>query len=291
MSEQTVDFCIDKVQFQLREEHEFSWLKELGEVFSVFYQQDSGNLSFGVEKDGKKRFVKYAGARTLEYKGNPQEAITRLKEAIHLYEELEHPYLIKIEEHFEVKNGYVAVFEWFEGECLHSHWNFPPPHKYTHPDSPYYKFRKMPLEKRYKALDSIYKFHAHVEKKGYVAIDFYDGSILYDFDRNETKICDIDLYHKKPYINTIGRMWGSSKIMSPEEFIMGASIDERSNVFNMGAMSFILLGGERDRAFEKWEGDKDLFEIVTKAINPDREQRFKSVSELYSIWCEYISNR
>lgn len=42
-----------------------------------------------------------------------------------------------------------------------------------------------------------------IEAKGYVAVDFYDGSILYDFNSNTTKICDIDLYQKKPFINTM----------------------------------------------------------------------------------------
>lgn len=39
---------------------------------------------------------------------------------------------------------------------------------------------------------------------------FYDGSLLYDFQRHAMTICDIDMYARKPYTNTIGRMWGSS---------------------------------------------------------------------------------
>jgi serine/threonine protein kinase, bacterial len=42
----------------------------------------------------------------------------------------------------------------------------------------------------------------------------------------------------------MGRLWGSSRFMSPEEFGLGAKIDERTNVFNMGAIAFGLLGGE-----------------------------------------------
>jgi serine/threonine-protein kinase len=30
-----------------------------------------------------------------------------------------------------------------------------------------------------------------VAKQNYVAIDFYDGSIMYDFDTNTTTICDL----------------------------------------------------------------------------------------------------
>jgi serine/threonine protein kinase, bacterial len=76
---------IDSVSFQLREKHDFEWLRNLGKVFCVFDEQDSGNICFGIEKDGVKRFVKYAGASTLEYLGEPADAIARLKNSIPLY--------------------------------------------------------------------------------------------------------------------------------------------------------------------------------------------------------------
>lgn len=91
-------------------------------VFKVFDQQDSGNLSFGVEKEGQKFFVKFAGAKPLTFDGNPLDAVSRLIEAIPLYNELESKSLINLVSHFEVGTGYAAVFEWFAGECLHSHW-------------------------------------------------------------------------------------------------------------------------------------------------------------------------
>ncbi|TKI11105.1 serine/threonine protein kinase, partial [Bacillus cereus] len=131
---------------------------------------------------------------------------------------------------------------------------------------------------------SIFSFHTYVEKKNYVAIDFYDGSILYNFNTNETKICDIDLYSKKSYINKMGRLWGSSRFMSPEEFELNAIIDERTNVFNMGAMAFSLLGGEKDRSFIKWEASKELYEVAYRAVNENRAERYASVTEFYDSW-------
>ncbi|MFP4660952.1 MAG: hypothetical protein ACLFPF_02075 [Halanaerobiales bacterium] len=40
---------IDGIEFRLKEEHDFSWLSRYGIVFSVFDEQDSGNICFGVE--------------------------------------------------------------------------------------------------------------------------------------------------------------------------------------------------------------------------------------------------
>ncbi|OAB38660.1 serine/threonine protein kinase [Paenibacillus macquariensis subsp. defensor] len=282
MSPVTVE--LDNISFQLQQEHRFDWLEELGTVFTVFDQQDSGNISFGIIKHGIKRFVKYAGAQTLEYYGDPQDAIENLKRAMPIYEDLKHDHLITLVEHFETQEGYAAVFEWVEGESLHPHWSFPPPAKYDNPNSPYYRYRQLPIEARLSSLDGLFSFHVNVEKMGYVAVDFYDGSILYDFDSDITKICDIDLYQNRPFINNMGRLWGSSRFMSPEEFEYGAVIDHTTNVFNMGAVAFALVGGELDRSFTKWEAGIALYNIAVKAIDPNRKHRFSSVSEFYEAW-------
>ncbi|MGM0883184.1 MAG: protein kinase domain-containing protein [Bacillota bacterium] len=275
---------LDDVKFQLQEEHDFDWLQKLGRVFAVFDQQDSGNISFGVERDGEKLFIKYAGAKTLNFSGETQDAIQNLEQAVYLYHDLSHPSLIELINHFEVKSGYAAVFKWFEGESLHPHWSFPPPAKYSHPDSPYYRYKQLTVAERLVSLDSIFSFHSYVEKKGFVAVDFYDGSLIYDFRNNEIKICDIDIYQKKPFINTMGRLWGSSRFMSPEEFILGAEIDERTNVFNMGAMAFALLGGELDRSFAKWEAGRDLYEVAIRAVNENRQLRYSNVADFKTAW-------
>ncbi|GAF65576.1 serine/threonine protein kinase [Bacillus sp. TS-2] len=198
--ENLYNISISKISFQLKERHPFDWLANMGEVFSVFDQQDSGNICFGIEKNGTRKFIKYAGARTKNYIGKPEEAIKRLKNSISIYEDLKHEHLINLLEHFEVCNGYVLVFEWFEGENLHPHWEFPPPYKYIHPDSPFYRFRRLSIERRLKAFKGLLDFHTNVAEKDYVAVDFYDGSILYDFNNHITRICDIDLYKKSLWL-------------------------------------------------------------------------------------------
>lgn len=275
---------LDTVEVRLREYHDFSFLKQFGEVFSVFDEQDSGNISFGVDTGIEKLFVKYAGAKTIDYSGDPGEVVERLKKAMPLYDALRHPFLIELRDHFCVNEGYAGIFTWFPGECMHAHWAFSPQEKYSHPDSPSYRYKHLPLERLLKSLDVIYAFHEHVVRKGYVAIDFYDGSILYDFSQHCTKICDIDCYDKLPHTNTMGRMWGSTRFMSPEEFEYGAVIDEVTNVFTMGATAFAVLADDTDRSFEKWNGSEALYEVACKAVNPDRDQRYHSISAFRHAW-------
>ncbi|MUT67441.1 serine/threonine protein kinase [Paenibacillus sp. NEAU-GSW1] len=286
MNQQPVLIKLDSVEFKLQGQHDFSWLQSLGKVFCVFDQQDSGNICFGIEKGGKKLFVKYAGCKPMDFSGNPRDAILRLSTAIPLYTTLEHPYLIKLVDHFETENGYAAIFEWFNGECLHSHWLFVgEAFKHTHPDSPFYKYKQLTVERRLHSLDAIYEFHRYVESKGYIAVDFYDGSILYDFSQDITKICDIDFYREAPSVNDIGeKFWGARRSKSPEEFTLGAPIDSKTNVFTMGAIAFGLLGGEMDQSYSKWEANRSLYEVALRAISKEREKRYNNINEFKKAW-------
>ncbi|MEI7833679.1 MAG: serine/threonine protein kinase [bacterium] len=284
MNTNIITIPIDSVQVRLCEYHDLSFLGQLGEVFYAFDEQDSGNICFGVESGSEKLFVKYAGARTIKFTGNSADAVDRLKEAMPVYQALQHPHLIELREHFSVGEGYAAVYTWFPGECLYANWPYAPVEKYQHFDLPAIRHRQLPLARRLDTLEAIFAFHEHVARQGNVAVDFYDGSILYDFTQQQTKICDIDVYHSLPYSNTMGRMWGSKRFMSPEEFEYGAAIDEVTNVYTMGATAFVLLGGTLDRSIEKWDGSAALFEVAQKAVNPDRGQRYPTIATFRHAW-------
>lgn len=275
---------IDSVSFELKEDFDFHWLNKYGKVFCVFDQQDSGNICFGIENNHNKLFIKYAGAPTINYDGKCEDAILRMKNAIPIYENIHHPNLIKLITHCEQGNGYASIYEWVDGECLHAHWNFYKYPKYTHPKSPNFKFNKLSLKLKLDCIDKIFNLHKLVAEKGYVAVDFYDGSIMYNFETNNTTICDIDFYTKGPFINTMGRMWGSSRFMSPEEFEKGATIDEVTNVFTLGATTFEILGDNYTRNIEQWKASKKLFQIAKKATDPDRNKRYQSINDFYNAW-------
>jgi len=281
---------IDGVPFEIKSDFDFGWLGTYGKVFCVFDQQDSGNICFGACKDDRKVFVKVAGASTKEYDGDPIEAVVRLKAAMPVYEHIRHPNLIRLLDHYDIKGGYVAVFEWADGECLHAHWDFERYPKYTHPQSPSFKFRQLRLRRKLDCLDAVFSLHEEVARCGYVAVDLYDGSIMYDFDRHKTTVFDIDFYAKKPCVNTMGRMWGSSRFMSPEEFELGATIDEVTNVFAMGALAFELLGKNPERSREQWTASESLFRVAARATNPDREHRYRSITELHKVWKDAARN-
>lgn len=263
---------IDGVSFELKGDFDFRFLSDYGEVFKVFDQQDSGYISFGVRSGSTKLFLKIAGAPTIYSSVSADEAIQRLQSTAIIYEDLSHPNLIAMIEHRKIDGGYLTAFEWFDGVCMGK--------QYGAVD----QFMALPLSEKLGIYDDILQFHLHTSACGYIALDFYDASIMYDFESNRTMICDIELYSKKPVINTKGRMWGSSRYMSPEEFQLGAEIDERSNVFLMGATAFQLLGGGIDRSLDKWEAGEQLHAVALKAVSHDKVDRHQSIGAYVEAW-------
>lgn len=269
---------IGGVSFDLQEDFDFEFLSDYGRVFKVYDQQDSGNLCFGVQSAERKRFVKLAGASTMRSNTSPDEVVSRMKGTISIYEDLSHPTLIQLIEHKEVNGGYITVFDWFEGDCMGRQYES------------YARFETLPLTEKLNIFHEIVLFHIHVHSRGYIAIDFYDGCILYDFERKQMMLCDIEFYSKnKPIINTMGRMWGSSRYMSPEEFQKGAVIDERSNVYLMGATAFQLFGGGTDRSREAWRAGDELYPIAWKAVQAKKEERYSSINEFHSAWTDALA--
>ena len=269
------DFYIqytDGVPYKLKSYFDFSFLSKYGKVFKVFDDQDSGNICFGVEKENKKYFVKFAGAPTERSEISADEAVVNLKNTVHIYKDLAHESLIKYICDEEIGDGYAVVFEWVNAECMGR--MYPLSRK---------KFMSMDIKEKIKVFEDVLIFHKHIANNNYVAIDFYDGSVMYDFENFKTILCDIDFYAKTPYINQIGRMWGSSKMMSPEEFTKGNIIDEITNVYTIGAFAFALFS-DYDRTKEKWNLPDKLYDVIIKAVSNDRNKRQQSIEELINNW-------
>lgn len=264
-----VNYNLDGVCFSLKSEHDFSWLKSLGTVFAVFSQNDSGNISFGVNSGREKYFVKAAGLNTLESSVTTAEAIETLRSAAVIYENIKHPNLIELVKHCRVDDIYIAVFKWAEGDCLFDYWNFEKYQGNSQIIAPAERFKRLPTERRIKSADILFSFLDKTSKSGYAAVDFYDGSIMYDFSNNTTTICDIDFFRKKPTFNDIGEdYWGTKRLKAPEEYILNAVIDEVTNVYTLGALLFnnyfgnyteseVQLRYAQNRftpcSFEKWD--------------------------------------
>ncbi|HEX2945623.1 MAG TPA: serine/threonine protein kinase [Clostridia bacterium] len=264
---------LDGIPIRLKEPFNLDFLHQYGTMFKIYDTQSSGNLCFGFKKEGKRYFIKFAGAKTINDHDLPvEDAIARLKAAVTKYRELSHPSLIHLIKAEEISNGFAIVFDWEDGGSIGD----------LNP-SLRERFLSLPIGKRMRVFEEILSFHAHVARCGYVAIDFNDNSILYDFDSDKVIICDIDFYAKQSYMNGMGSIFGIKSLMAPEEFRCAALLDEVTNVYTMGATAFMLFSNY-DRSPEAWPLDGKLYSVVKRAVSDTRIQRQQSIRQLMEEW-------
>jgi len=132
-------------------------------------------------------------------------------------------------------------------------------------------------------LSAIIAAHVDICAAGWIACDFYDGSILYDFARRRTWLVDLDCYRRGAFTNEMGRLFGSTRFMAPEEFERGARIDERTTVFTLGRTISVLMG---DGGLERgaFGGTDAHYRAMARACEPDPAARFATVAELAQAW-------
>jgi serine/threonine-protein kinase len=134
-----------------------------------------------------------------------------------------------------------------------------------------------------RVLDTVFDLHHELAALGWVAVDFYDGCLIYDFERQQLKVVDLDTYHRGPLVNEMGRMFGSTRFMAPEEFQRGAEINERTNVFTMGrSMAVFLSDGTLEQA--PFRGSPALYEVMCGAARESPGERFESMAAFWSAW-------
>jgi serine/threonine-protein kinase len=227
----------------------------------------------GAPSGGRRWFVKHSSA---------PRAIASLRRVQAVHARVQHPALPRLYNAFETVDGLALVYEWVPGELLY----YPtrtPPERRRDPTYPPVRFRGLPVDDILDALDTIYDLHLVLADHGYVAVDFYDGCIMYDFEGARTYVCDLDEYRLGPFALDMDRGFGSSRFMAPEEFQRGAQIDQVTNVFTLGRTAMLLLG-DGTVSFDGWVGTEAMKEVVQRATNPDRARRYPSVRAFVDAW-------
>lgn len=200
--------------------------------------------------------------------------------------------MIKYIDSFDINEFFAVIFEYADGECLFDRWNF---EKYKNDSTlitPIQKFKKLEISKR---LDVVYKLFSFFEtfiNAGYVAVDFYDSSIIYNFEQDEATFCDIDLFRKLPTKNDLGKdYYGTKRLKAPEENELGATIDELTNEFTLGAIIFDIFSNvsNNDKRYEigmfipndleEFELNTKTYNVLLKATNYDRNNRYTSIND------------
>ncbi|MBI3831655.1 MAG: hypothetical protein HY291_19195 [Planctomycetes bacterium] len=135
---------------------------------------------------GRKYFVKTAGrpdhtTAALTHAGR----VELLRSTERLSKSCSHQALVPLLRVIESPEGPLLVYAWAQGALVRS----------VQP-----RFRALPVEEILRVLDAVYELHRDLARTGWVASDFYDGCLLYDFEARGLMVMDLDSYHI-PYPN------------------------------------------------------------------------------------------
>jgi serine/threonine-protein kinase len=257
-----------------------AYVRRVGDVFAEFGQpaQDSGNVSYGVRVGPDRFFIKTAGAPTSEAFASHDRRVAWLRNAVRVRHSCDDQVMPKLHGVIESPHGPMLVYQWVDGELLHVD------HALRgEPECAHQRFRALPADEICHALNAIYALHEQLAAAGWLAVDFYDGALIYDFEQRRMYVMDLDSYRRCPSINDMGRMFGSSRFMAPEEFERGAPLDQRTNVFTLGRTAAVLLSdGTLHRA--SFRGTDAQYDVMIRACRPDRDQRYGSVGAFVAAW-------
>ncbi len=251
------------------------WLDAVGHRFVTIEGHDSGCTSYGVRVGDERWFVKAAYGAD----------VAQLDAAWAVHRRVRHRAIVPVIGRFDLDGerepGQAIVTPWVDGAILNDPFA-PGSLPYDDPGSSLNRFRALPVEEVLAAYDEILDAHLAVAAAGLVAVDFYDGCLIYDFADRRMWLVDLDLY-APPYTLGLDRQYGSSRFMAPEEWVRGSHIDERTTVFTLARAACQLLclpGGDETT----WRGGPAQLAVLRRATRPDPEARPAGVADFVTAW-------
>lgn len=246
--------------------------------------QDSGNVSWLVDIGGRHLFVKTAGGVGGKAPGAPvpyfdhEGRVRLLRNAIDLASSCRHPALPRLLNVIESPSGPVLVYEAAPGEPVGVARG-----NRGDPASAYQRFAHLPATQLLGVFDVLIDLHVALASAGWVACDLYDGCLILDFATASLTVIDLDTYRRGPSVNEMGRMFGATRFMAPEEFELGAVIDARTTIFTLGRLVW-HFGTRLTEQIEDFCGPPGLAQVVQHACQPSPAERHASVAAFAEAW-------
>ncbi len=262
------------------------YVRRQGAVAAEFghLTQDSGNVSWLVDVGDRRLFVKTAGRDAPPPSGaavpyfDHAGRVALLRNAVDLAESCRHPCLPELLNVIESPGGPALVYEAARGELVGVRRE-----ARGDPASPYRRFAHLPADQLLGVFDDLIDLHADLAAAGWVACDLYDGCLIVDFATASLKVVDLDTYRRGPSTNEMGRMFGATRFMAPEEFELGAVLDERTTVFTLGRLVWHFATRLTERA-DDFCGPPELAGVVARACRPAPPDRYPDVAALARAW-------
>lgn len=128
-----------------------------------------------------------------------------------------------------------------------------------------------------------------------VVFEWANGECLFDHWNFETYERDSTLKSPKDKFKELPV---SKKLKAPEEYMKGCAIDEQTNIFTLGALIFEFFGEFSDEEIyqrycnnqflpcssSKWQLSEEAYRVATKAVSPDKSERYLIFAEFFAEW-------
>ncbi len=246
--------------------------------------QDSGNVSWLVEVETGRLFVKTAGTTGSQQPGaavpyfDHEGRVGLLRNAVDLAQSCRHPALSRLLNVIESPAGPALVYEAARGELVGVARD-----SREDSSSSYQRFAHLPAEQLLGVFDILIDLHVALAAAGWVACDLYDGCLMVDFATGSLTVIDLDSYRRGPSVNDMGRMFGATRFMAPEEFELGAVIDERTTVFTLGRLVW-HFGTRLSEQVEDFCGPPAVARVLQRACQSAPAARHASVASFAEAW-------
>ena len=166
-----------------------------------------------------------------------------------------HPSIVPLRRVIYCSDGVVHLYDRITGENLSD----------SHARQ---KYASLPVQVRINTVLTICDALASVCDHGFSIVDWYEGNMIFDFETEQIWLFDWELSRTGPGFELeMQSNYGSSRLMAPEEFVRGSSIDQQSLVFNLGRFTLLNVPELAD----------ELAEEIATATYPAKYKRFETV--------------
>ena len=178
---------------------------------------------------------------------------------------LNHPNLISVYDFGDIEGMLYIVFEFVHGKAL------------------YYSSHNKAIDHQWLSISSRPSAEAWpAHRGGIIHRDIKPANILLDTDARP-KIGDFGLAHAVDRNEDNGLVFGTPGYTAPEIYRQDPNVDERSDIFSVGALLYELISGKppgKDTYNMSTGTDSRIDIIIKKATNPDPELRYADVDKL-----------
>lgn len=141
------------------------------------------------------------------------------------------------------------------------------------------RFFALPVVEKMRALRQLFAALCAIVEVEWIIVDFYDGNVIYDYEAQAVYVFDFELFEAgEGFTLQLDRNYGSRRLMAPEEFVRGAWLDQRTNVFTLGRYALCALSARTD---EQWrigfQGGDPLAEVLEHATQNEPTLRYATV--------------